>query len=107
MLSDQLEMDICEVQYHLPPICAPSFERIKKALRESCQLPTPGAPTPEGEICPHARLKWAVYDCAIKDSIALDLMDCNGKGTYSVPGGGTGFGYSHQCNRVPGKLLLT
>lgn len=53
-------------------------------------------------VCPHARLKWSVYDCTIKNSFALDLMDCNGEGTYSIPGN-SGFGYSHQCNKVPGK----
>jgi hypothetical protein len=53
-------------------------------------------------VCPHARLKWSVYDCTIKDSFVLDLMDCNGKGTYSIPGN-NGFGYSHQCNKFPGK----
>lgn len=57
---------------------------------------------PSMPVCPHARLKWAVYDCTIKDSFALDLMDCNGEGTYSIPGN-SGFGYSHQCNKVPGK----
>lgn len=55
---------------------------------------------PEGEICPHARLKWAVYDCTIKDRFALDFRDCNGKGTYSVSGGVHSFGYSHQCNKI-------
>ncbi|MDD5060652.1 MAG: hypothetical protein PHN44_00005 [Candidatus Marinimicrobia bacterium] len=57
---------------------------------------------PSAQVCPHARLKWSVYDCTIKDSFALDLMDCNGEGTYSIPGN-NGFGYSHQCNKVPGK----
>ncbi len=57
---------------------------------------------PSIQVCHHARLKWSVYDCTIKDSFALDLIECNGEGTYSIPGN-NGFGYSHQCNKVPGK----
>ena len=54
-------------------------------------------------VCPHAKVKWIVCDCAIKNSLAYDFHDCNGAGTYDVPGN-SGFGYSRQCGKVdPGK----
>lgn len=74
---------------------------IRRKIEDTKELgTTPNMPSMP--VCPNARLKWSVYDCTIKDSFALDLMDCNGEGTYSIPGN-SGFGYSHQCNKVPGK----
>lgn len=59
---------------------------------------------PSMPVCHHARLKWSVYDCTI-NSFALDLMDCNGEGTYSVPGN-SGVGYSHQCKKFRAAHFL-
>jgi hypothetical protein len=54
-------------------------------------------------VCPHAKVKWVVCDCGVKSELDYDFLDCNGDGTYSVPGN-NGFGYSRQCGKVaPGK----
>ena len=79
---------------------------VKFALKDA--LPIKGSAKqqtdnkPSMQVCPHARLKRAVYDCTIKDSFALDLRECNGYGTYYTPGN-SGFGYGYQCNKVTGK----
>lgn len=91
--GDCVKRDVCI--YAKEDICGDCGRYISDKIFTSANKPSM-------PVCPHARLKWAVYDCTIKDSFCLDLMDCNGDGTYSIPGN-SGFGYSHQCNKVPGK----
>lgn len=66
------------------------FEKINRKTLDAVEPPS---------VCPHAKLKHAVYECDIRNNIAIDMLDCNGKGEYSV-GGNNGFGYSYQCNSM-------
>lgn len=50
-------------------------------------------------FCKHAKIRWAVCECAIENEVNSKMSECNGEGRYIVIGNLCSR-HHYQCNRM-------